>query len=146
MNNGRGETVVYNGSLSYSSAAKKVNSTKGFFVECMPSICFSYIVGVQPDFKIDTVNTNEKLKKFIGHIDNIEEVILSAKLNGLWYDTDTIIGGAYRERDNDYLLYLLDYSSTPVTYKSAKAILTKDGDFRLIEKKTYKETDEYFIE
>jgi hypothetical protein len=86
------------------------------------------------------------LENFIGHVDNIEEVILLAKIHDYWYDTDTIVGGAYRERKNDYLLYLLDYSSTPVTYKSVKAILTKNGDFKIIDKKIYKQTDEYIME
>ena len=146
MDNGRGKIIVYQGDSSYSIETVKINPTTGFFVECMPLFCFSYIVGVRPDHKVDLVNTNEQLKKFIGHIDNIEEVILSAKLNGFWFDTDTIIGGAYRERNNDYLLYLLDYSSTPVTYKSAKAVLKKNGDFQLIMETKYKETDEYIVE
>jgi hypothetical protein len=145
--NNRGRIIVCNGdSLKYSPFAKKINSNNGFFVECHPGICFSYIIGVRTDRTSDLIDSNEKLKKFIGHIDNIEEVILCAKISGYWYDTDTIVGGAYRERDNDYLLYLLDYSSTPVTYKSVKAILTKDGDFRLVEKTIYKQTDEYIME
>jgi hypothetical protein len=143
----RGRVIVYNGDRSkYSSFAERVNSTNGFFDECHPGICFSYIVGIRSDKTSDLIDSNEKLKKFIGHIDNIEEAILIAKLNGYWYDTDTIIGGAYRERENDYLMCLLDFSSTPVTYKSVKAVLTKDGNFRIIDKSIYKQTDEYIIE
>jgi hypothetical protein len=143
----RGKILVYNGdSHKYSSMAQKVNSKNGFFIECHPGICFSYIIGVRSDMTLDLIDSNEKLKKFIGHIDNIEEVILMAKINGYWYDSDTIIGGAYRERANDYLLYLLDYSSTPETYKSVKAILTKDGDLRLIEESIYKQTEVFIIE
>lgn len=145
--NYRGRIIVYNGDrLKYSSIAKKVDSTQGFFEECHPGICFSYIVGIKSDMTIDLIDSNARLKQFIGHIDNIEEVILMAKIYDYWFDTDTIIGGAYRERRNDYLLYLMDYSSTPVTYKSVKAILTKNGDFKIIDKTIYKQEDEYIIE
>jgi hypothetical protein len=143
----RGRLIVYNGdSLNFSSHAKNINSNNGFFVECHPGICFSYIVGVRSDKTIELINSGEKLKDFIGNINNIEEAILIAKINDLWFDTDTIIGGAYKERENDYLMYLLEYSSTPVTYKSVKAVLTKTGDFKVIEKTIYKQTDDYFIE
>lgn len=147
MDNNRGSVIVYNGdSLSYSSFAKRINSQKGFFEECHPGICFSYIIGVRFDKTIDIIDSSDRLIKFIGHIDNIEEVILTAKLHDYWFDPDTIVGGAYWERENDYLLYLLDYTSTPITYKSVKAILTKKGDFRLIDKKIYKQSEEYIID
>ena len=147
VDNSRGIIVVYNGDyLNYSSITRKINSNLGFFYECAPGICFSYIVGVKSDKSIDLIDSEEKLKKFIGHIDNIEELLLTAKINDLWFDVDTIIGGAYKERKNDYLLYLLEYYSTPVTLKSVKAILKKSGDFKIIDKKIYKQTDEIIVE
>lgn len=142
----RGSITVYNGNTKYSVIAKAVNTNNGFFVECHPSICFSYIVGVNEDQTIDLINSGEALKKFIGRIDNLEEVILMAKINGYWFDTDTIIGGAYKERENDYLLYLMEYSSAPVTYRSVQAILTKEGDFRVLNKSTYKQSEEMIVE
>ncbi|NTW91696.1 MAG: hypothetical protein HGA35_07190 [Erysipelotrichaceae bacterium] len=108
--------------------------------------CFYYIIGVRPDKTIDLIDSNVKLKQFIGHIDNIEEAFLISKINGYSVDRDSIIGGGYRERKNDYLLYLLDYSSIPVTYKSVRAILTKNGDFKVIDKTIYKQTNEYIID
>jgi len=147
VDHSRGRIIVYNGdSLNYSAIAKKINPNAGFFVECAPLACYSYIVGVRGDKTTDLINTEEKLQKFIGHIDNLEEVILSAKTYGYWYDADTIIGGAYKEREWDYLLFLLEYSSSPVTYTSVKAILAKDGYFRVIDKTIYKQTDVYLVE
>ncbi len=143
----RGRIIVYNGdSLNYSSRVKNIDSDSGFLMECRPGVCFSYIVAVKPDDKIVLINTDNKLKKFIGHIDNIEEVILLTRINEYYYDEDTIIGGAYKERVNDYLLYLLEYSSSPVTYKSVRAILTKSGILQVLDKTIYKESDEYIIE
>lgn len=137
--------MVYNGNfMLYGSKTKNVNPRQGFFWECLPSVCFTYIVAIKDQGKIDLIDTETKLKQFIGHIDNIEEVILLAKCNGFWFDSDTLIGGSYKERKNDYLLYLVEYSYEPVTYKSVKAILSKDGNLRVLSKKTYKQTDDYF--
>lgn len=145
--NRRGKIIVCKGdSVKYSSITKIYNSPNGFFEECHPMICYSYILGIKSDQTIDLVDSGKKLGKFIGNIDNLEEALLIAKVNGLWFDTDTIIGGAYKERENDYLFYLLDYSSTPVTYKSVRAILTKKGVFKIISRVRYKRTDEYYIE
>lgn len=145
--NTRGKIIVSKGdSLKYSSIAKKKDSFDGFFLECHPLICYSYIIGVKKDSSVEVINSEKKLKRFIGNIDNLEEALLIAKINGLWFDTDTIIGGAYRIREKDYLFYLLDYSSTPVTYKSVKATLTKKGEFKILSREVYKMTDEYYIE
>jgi hypothetical protein len=144
----RGKRIVYNGdSLDFSSYARKYESDNGFFLECHPGICFTYIIGVKDKDNVDIISTEDELKNFIGKIDNIEEVILISKANGLWFDTDTIIGGAYREREDDYLLYLLDYSGTPVTLTSVKVILSKTGSFRVVEKEIYEQDlDTYIIE
>jgi hypothetical protein len=70
IDNNRGSIIVYNGdSLKYSNFAKTINSTNGFFEECHPGFCFTYIIGVRQGKKIDLIDSNEKLKKFIGHID-----------------------------------------------------------------------------
>jgi len=147
INKARGDIIVYNGdSLQFAMLTKKINCSKGFFNMGHLVNSYSYIIGVWPNKTIDLIDSNVKLKQFIGHIDNIEEAILISKINGYSVDSDSIIGGAYRERENDYLLYLLDYSSTPVTYKSVRAILTKNGDFKAINKTTYKQIDEFIIE
>jgi len=142
----RGKVIVYNGdSLNYASKINNVDSKNGFFESCEPNMCFFYIAAIDSMEKIHMINSKEKLKSFIGHIDNIEEAILISKINGYYYDEDTLIGGAYRERENDYLLYLLDYSSSPVTLKSVRAILTKDGKFQVFDKTIYKEDKDEYI-
>ncbi|HJV77195.1 MAG TPA: hypothetical protein VJ602_02350 [Paludibacter sp.] len=92
------------------------------------------------------INSESTLKTFIGKVDNLQEVILLSKINGYSYDSYTIIGGAYRERKNDYLLYLMESSTTPLTLKYVRAVLTKKGEFITIDKKTYHQTDQYAIE
>jgi len=143
----RGIIMVYNGDrLNYAKIIREVNSNQGFFVECHPAMCFSYIIGVNENAQITTIDSENKLVKFIGRIDNIEEAILISKINGYWYDCDTIIGGAFKERENDYLLYLMEYDSWPVTYKSVRAILSKEGVFKVLDKTIYKKTEDYIIE
>ena len=143
----RGEIIASNGdSANYAQYAQEINPSNGFFVECHPLICYTYIIGVNDDNSTDLIDSEGELKQFIGEIDNTSEVILSVILNGYSYDSDTIIGGAFQERENDYLLYILEYSSWPVTYKSVQAILAKNGDFAVIDQTIYKQTEEYIIE
>ena len=138
----RGKVTVRHGdSLRYSSIAAKINADDGFFHGCLPSRCFSYIVGIRADKTIDLIDDGYKFESFIGHIDNIEEAISIVRVNDYWYDTDTIIGGAYKERERDYLLYLLEYDNIQGTHASVKAILTKEGKLNIIDKNIYKEGD-----
>jgi hypothetical protein len=143
----RGNIIVYNGdSLNYAVKTRNISSDNGFFVQCTPTPdCFHYIVAVKSNDDIITVNSEYELETFIGHIDNIEEALLVSEINGYTYDMDTIIGGAYKERTDDYLLYLLEFSTAPLTYKSVRAILTKWGNFRILDKTTYKEDKNYWV-
>lgn len=143
----RGNIIVYQGdSLNYSFLAKKTDSNKGFFVECMPIVCFSYIIAIKENQGLDIIDTDKKLKKFIGNVDNLEEMILLSKLNNFWFDTTNILGGSYKEMPSHYLLYLLEYNSCPETYSSVKAVLTKRGKFITLNKNIYKKTEDCTIE
>jgi hypothetical protein len=130
----RGKIIVSKGDKkNYSFLTKDVTANYGFFIECHPAICYSYIVAVRADLTIDLVKSETDLKKFIGKVDNIEEVILIAKANGFFFNSDTIITGAYYERENDYLLYLGEVRGG--NYYSIKAKLSKEGYFEVINKK-----------
>jgi hypothetical protein len=149
-NRSKGRLMLYKGdNLLYASKIQNIKSKFGFFPECHPGLCFTYIIAIKDDGLIDTVDSEERLIKFIGHIDNIEEVILLAKCHGYWFNSDTLIGGSYKERENDYLLYLFDSSSFPGAITSVQAILSKDGSLRVLNKEIYKEiykqTDEYIL-
>jgi hypothetical protein len=72
----RGKIIVSKGDKkNYSFLTKDVTANYGFFIECHPAICYSYIVAVRADLTIDLVKSETDLKKFIGKVDNIEEVI-----------------------------------------------------------------------
>lgn len=140
----RGQRVIYNGdSLQFYKIAEGVNTNRGFFVQCAPIFnCYYYIVGVRPSRQTMLFDTDNLLKGFIGKIDNEEEAILSANIEGYHVDHDSLIGGCYRERTNDYLLYLMEIEEDSLfTQKSVRAILTKDGKFKVIDKKIYLQTE-----
>ena len=86
---------------------------------------------------MDIINNEKKLIGFMGTVDNIEEVILQIKANGYWFNYDTLIGGAYREEKDRYLLYINESCECPLTFKSVKAILYKTGVFEVVSKVTY---------
>ena len=137
--NCRGRVTVYKGRAEVAGIARLTCSEQGFFVECQPLICFSYIVGIRDRNRIDLVDSEQKLLGFIGSIDNLEEVVLSVKANGYWIDPDLMVGGAYVERTNDYLLYLSESNSVGGIYKSVRAVLSKTGKFTVLDKTIYKQ-------
>lgn len=142
----RGSVIVYNGDSAYASVAEGIYAERGFFIQGHFVPEYSFIVGVKDRNQIDLINSDRKLVSFIGRVDNLEEAVLIAEANGYGFDPDTLIGGAYKERANDYLLYLMEVDSWPETYKSVRAILTKDGHLTVLDKVIYRQTDIYIME
>lgn len=138
--------IVYNGDSGYASVAERINVEWGFFVRGHLAIEYSFIVGVKDRNQLDLIDSDRKLVSFIGRVDNLEEAVLIAEANGYGFDPDTLVGGAYKERANDYLLYLMEEESWPETYKSVRAILTKDGHLTVLDKVIYRQTDIYIME
>ncbi len=52
-----------------------LTAESGFDVQCMPAYCFKYVVSIR-DNQIQTWQTVEELKVFLGPIDRVEEAIL----------------------------------------------------------------------
>jgi len=138
--NNRRIIYVYNGdSLHFAEKTKKITSDSGFFVECHPGICFHYIIAIDNSKNIVVINSDENFKKFIGKIDNLSEVLLIARLNELYISNKEKIGGAYKEKDDCYFLYLTEWEFCPYRAFSVRAILYKTGEFVIIDKKMYEE-------
>ena len=101
-------------------------------------ICYRYIVAVKGD-SVETTGDEAGLIRFIGPIDNMEELVLNIKAHHFWFDLHEKRGGAYFEKKDEYLLYLLEYKQCPVTYSSVRAILSKTGELKVLGKEIYKE-------
>ncbi len=142
-----GKIETYKGDRSkYSSVAKQYKCNSGFFAECAPGVCYTSIVALK-NGKAKFVCNEKDLQSFIGRIDNLEEALLIAKTHNLWFDEKDKRGGAYIKTKDGYLLYLLDYSSTPVTYNSVETIINKNGYLKVINKQVYYEDEnEYIVE
>lgn len=131
--------IFETGDKKYAKLTKKYKVEYGFMRGCPPGFCSYYIIAVRSDKTILQVNSPETFKTFLGKIDNLDEVRLVVKDHNYTVYSNSIKSGSYRERKDDYLLLLGGYSSdlisnTPV---STKAVLTKAGDFRIIESGTY---------
>jgi hypothetical protein len=137
--------IAKSGDTSQQKKIKIIKGNSGFFRQCLPGSCFQFIIAINSKDSIEVIDNEEKLRKFVGDIDNLEEALLIAKTYEYWFDSKNKIGGAYRILNGDYYLYLLSYSQTPVTYTSVKAILKKNGDFKFIDSKVYKKTNEYYM-
>lgn len=118
--------------------------SEGFFSECMPGYCYSYIVYI--DNKGLHYVTNEKtLLSFIRTIDNISEAILVAKTQGLWIDQENEKGGSYKKTKTGYKMNLLKYNGCPETYESIFFTIDFDGQFNLKSNGIYKKTDNCIV-
>ena len=96
---------------------KKYSAESGFFWECLPDGCFSYIVAYKN--KNPQYFTSEKeFRNFIGFIDNLPEALLIAKTYGFWFDKKEKIGGSYKMDNNYVYLYLAKFSSCLVSSES----------------------------
>ena len=111
----------------------KYSSIHFFLPACDPDFCGYYIVAVIDSNNVK-VYDNENINEFIGHIDNLEEMVLSTNIHGYRFSNDTIVRGSYQDCDSTYLLYVTELGFSPC-YCSTKASLSKSGRFKLIEKK-----------
>ena len=89
--------IHQSGDSSLKLKYKFINPKKGFFNECHPAWCYSYIAYLE-NGKVNYITYEKQLKNFIGNINNLEEAILIGKINGLWFDSEKIEGGAYKKK------------------------------------------------
>ncbi|MFP9112772.1 hypothetical protein ACLI1A_02450 [Flavobacterium sp. RHBU_3] len=94
----------------------------GFFHGCHPNFCSQFIIAVK-NKKVRYIDTELKLRDFLGTIDNIEEALLyAASFN--YYNTGNhyrVVNGNYQFNANKYSTY------GRVALPSEKITITKDG-------------------
>ncbi|MGF7078214.1 hypothetical protein [Mucilaginibacter sp. UYCu711] len=135
------EQIVFEkGDPKYTKLIKKSKSGNGFMVSCPPGFCSYYIIAIRPDKTILQVNNSQKFKTFLGKIDNLDEVRLAVRDQHYTIHNNSMKSGSYQERQDYYLLYLGDWESDMISdmKTSTKAILTKSGDFKILESTSYK--------
>jgi hypothetical protein len=127
------------GDKKYAKLVKKFKSNSGFMVGCPPGFCKYYIIAVKPDKSVLLINNSQKFKAFLGKVDNLDEVRLLVRDNRYTIHNNSMKSGSYQEHTNYYLLYLGDWiSDMMVNYKtSTRAVLTKTGEFKVIDSSTY---------
>jgi len=126
-------------SLNYADKVSQINSNSGIIdLICpFPAFSFDYIRAINYNDSIELIETKEKFEKFIGKVQNFEEVMFVVELNGYSYDNKKRIG-SFRETTNSFYLYLLDEKNC--TQEVVRAILHKSGEFIVIDKNFYKKT------
>lgn len=112
---GSSEELIYE-----NKKCKNVNYTEdhsiedGFFVECLPSGCFTYILACQ-NKQPEYITSEKELRDFIGYVDNLPEALLIAKTYDLWFDRKNPIGGSYKIEKDFIYLNLTKFSRCPVS-------------------------------
>jgi len=128
VNNGQ-EIIRKSGNIAIGNSYTYYPPKEGFFVECHPGFCYSYIAYVQND-DVFYITDEVALKKFIGKIDNIEEAILISKINDLWFDPEEKKAGSFKKTNNGFELYMMKYDGCPETKESIKVEIDSTGNFK----------------
>lgn len=112
------EKIIYENRESKKLKYSQDFSTEnGFFWECLPDGCFTYITAYK-NKKPHHFTNEEELRKFIGYIDNLQEALLLVKTYDFWFDEKEKIGGSYKIDKNYINLYLAKFSSCLVSKES----------------------------
>ncbi|RKE89566.1 hypothetical protein [Epilithonimonas arachidiradicis] len=86
----------------------------GFFEECHPDGCFTYIIAYQ-NKEVKYFTDGKELRNFIGFINNLPEALLIARTYNLWFDDKNSLGGSYKIEKDFIYLYLAKFESCPIS-------------------------------
>lgn len=124
--------------------SKSYSPNNGFFWECMPDGCFTYILAYR-NKRLEYVTNEKALRDFIGYVDNLSEALLIARTYDLWFDDQNPIGGSYQIDENYIYLYLSKFKSCPVSREAFFVkINRKTGNFEQESKGLYYKTNDCY--
>ncbi len=109
----------------------------GFFAECLPGMCYSYIIYIDKN-GINYVKDEQALRKFIGKIDNVSEAIMIGRTEGLGVDSYNAKGGSYKKTKTGFKLNLVKYKMCPVTFESILLEIDFNGKYKMKSNGVYK--------
>jgi len=90
---------------------------QGFFDECEPNGCFTYLIACQNN-QPKYFTSKQHLRDFISTVDNLPEAILIAKTYGFTVDSSDNMGSSYKIDDKFVSLYLSKTKNCPETKES----------------------------
>lgn len=135
--------VIEKGNQKYARHARQKQSSHGFLVSNGPVFDYYYIVAVRKNKSVELIDTDVSFCRFIGSIDNIEEVKLMARRNRLFVNLKRKDTGSYRKSGGDYFLYLHDHLQSCLPggdgkdEQSVAAMLTAEGEFNVLKRNYY---------
>lgn len=139
------EVLFSHGDSTLKSNYKIKTPESGFFSECMPAYCYSYIIFISNN-KLNYVVNESQLQAFINRVDNIEEALLLAKIKGLWFDPENKDAGSYKKTAEGFELKLGRFESCPVTSEAMKVKIDTLGNFKSESRGIYFSSSECILE
>ena len=117
LNNGQAEVLYQKGEILQNNESLVYD--RGFYYQGHSIEWYYYIVSIENDSLIYITDKN-KLLKFLGDIDTMEEAFLLTILSGFIIDSNNPKGGSYSKTDEgyDFLLIKRDISSSIVDLNS----------------------------
>jgi hypothetical protein len=105
------------------------NAFNGFFSGCQPSYC-AYRITYYQNNQWKIVDDEDKLKKFLGIIDNQYEAFIIAEINDYSIDPTNSKGNGFEKVNYGYKLKVMKYNSCPESKESIMVDVDKKGTLR----------------
>lgn len=131
------KTIYEFGNSNLLKKYKVKEPEQGFFAECLPGMCYSYIIYIDKN-GINYVKDEQALRKFIGKIDNVSEAIMIGRTEGLGVDSYNAKGGSYKKTKTGFKLNLVKYEMCPITSESILLEIDFNGKYKMKSNGVYK--------
>ncbi len=109
--------VIYESQMPQYMTLNDPAPEKGFFRKCLGEDCFSYLMACENGRSI-YFSTEQRLRDFIGSVDNLPEAVLMANTYGFSVDAINGLGGSYKIDDRYISLYVSKIKNCPLTRES----------------------------
>lgn len=112
----------------------KENGFNGFFTGCLPAYC-SYSIATAKGNYTEIIDSESKLKKFIGKVDNIEEALIISKINGFNLSLENEVG-KYKTTENGFYFMGEKFIDCPQKLLKYNIEVNSNGELRSWHQKT----------
>lgn len=124
----KADKIIYQKGNKKITPKRTENDYYGFF-PCLPGGCYYYFYAINKNNKPKYITDGKELSNFLGEINNIEEAMFVAMLNGYVMDQDYKNGNIYKEFKDEFTLYLSKTSTSPSLKKEGFMItIKKNGE------------------
>lgn len=109
----------------------QIRTRRGFLAGCQPALCVEYVVA-HDQLQNQLWETEERLRQFLGRVDNIHEAMLLARLSGFSLAQLGTKPATYARERGEFLLFLTkQVKECPRTLHRFQVKVSEEGDIKI---------------